>query len=241
MWFTDLAAKRPLPEAESQPPITPRVVIVHTMDGTLQDTETMFAAPDFGIEAHFGIGCPLCPAGLDGAVWQWMDTDRQADGNLDANEFGISIETCDHHDPMRKWSPKQVDALIRLIGRLCDHYAIPRQVCPAWDGSGLGWHVMWGAPSHWTPEVKICPGPVRIAQLKETVLPAVLEDDMTPDQLLDALESERGQKILGKAVTDVLRAGFGKLAPGHEDDPHIHQNQTWLFATIEKIRGKLGA
>ncbi len=37
----------------------------------------------------------------------------------------------------------------------------------------------------------------------------VEEDDMTKDELLDALESERGQKALQKAVTRVLRVAVG--------------------------------
>jgi len=40
--------------------------------------------------------------------------------------------------------------------------------------------------------------------------PAYMEDDMTKDELLDALESERGQKALQKAVTHVLRVATGK-------------------------------
>ena len=40
--------------------------------------------------------------------------------------------------------------------------------------------------------------------------PAYQEDDMTKDELLDALESERGQKALQKAVTHVLRVATGK-------------------------------
>ena len=38
----------------------------------------------------------------------------------------------------------------------------------------------------------------------------LVEDDMTKDELLDALESDRGQKALQQAVTHVLRAATGK-------------------------------
>jgi hypothetical protein len=40
--------------------------------------------------------------------------------------------------------------------------------------------------------------------------PAYEEADMTKDELLDALESDRGQKALQKAVTHVLRVATGK-------------------------------
>jgi N-acetylmuramoyl-L-alanine amidase len=190
--FFDFAVKKPLPEAESQPRITPRVVIVHTMDGTLLGTDSLFRS-EFKLESHFGIGGPTDGADLDGVIFQWMDTDRRADANLDANAFAISIETSDGGDPSRPWSKKQLDALVRLISALCDHHGIPRRICDRADGSGLGWHVMFGAPGPWTPVAKTCPGPVRIEQLKDTVFPAVMghetpsmtmtpEDDMTGEQ-----------------------------------------------------------
>ena len=215
--FFDLAVKKPLPEAESQPRIEPRLVIVHTMDGTLLGTDNLFRTQSV-FESHFGVGGPTDGADLDGVIFQWMDTDRQADANRNANGFAVSIETSDGGDPDRPWSPKQLDALVRLIGALCDHYEIPRQICDRAEGSGLGWHVMFGAPGPWTPVAKTCPGPVRIKQLKDTVFPAVMrqdrslipqEVDMTKDELLDALESDRGQRALQAAVTHVLRVAVG--------------------------------
>jgi N-acetylmuramoyl-L-alanine amidase len=246
--FFNLAEKRPLPEAESQSQITPRVVIVHTMVGSLKGTENFFTKST-GLESHFGIGGPTDGANLDGVIFQWMDTDRRADANLDANAFAISIETSDGGDPSRPWSSKQIDALVRLINALCDHHSIPRKICDRWDGSGLGWHVMFGAPGHWTPVSKSCPGPVRIKQLKNDVFPRVLgtesivEVDMTTDELLDALESDRGQRALASAVRQTLRAGFAGHAPGLNDseEKRVGPSQAWLFGTIEKIRNKVQA
>lgn len=193
MWFTDIAQKRPLPEAESQPRIKPRVVLYHTMVGGLLGTERYFREGT-GIESHFGVGGPWDGPELDGVIFQWMSTDRQADANLDANSFAISIETSDNAprlpENIAPWSPKQLAALIRLGSRLAEHYNIPRRQVPVWDGSGYGWHAMFGAPSHYTPiPGKVCPGPARIRQLKEIVFPAIFHgtqppevDDMTPAQ-----------------------------------------------------------
>lgn len=50
----------------------------------------------------------------------------------------------------------------------------------------------------------------------------VEEDDMTKDELLDALESERGQKALEKAVTHVLRVATSK------DDKHLEPASRWF-------------
>ena len=66
---------------------------------------------------------------------------------------------------------------------------------------------------------------------------------MTKDELLDALSSPQGQQILRKAVneevTAVLRAGFGRHAPGLGDDERVRPSQRWLFTTVDKIRKKL--
>jgi hypothetical protein len=60
------------------------------------------------------------------------------------------------------------------------------------------------------------------------------EDDMTQAELLDALESDRGQAALRKAVTEVARAGFGGLHPD-ATGPQIRPSQAWLFDTVGEI------
>jgi hypothetical protein len=183
---------RPLPEATSQPRITPKVAIYHTAVGTLRGVERYFRTLT-GVESHFMVGGPWDGPELDGVIWQWMSLDREADANLDANRFAISIETSDNAprfpEDLAPWSPKQLASLVRLGNWLADEFLIRRRQCPAWNESGFGWHAMWGAPSHWTPSAgKVCPGARRIHQLKTIVLPAIFagrdleEDDMTPEQ-----------------------------------------------------------
>jgi hypothetical protein len=156
--------------------VRPRMVIVHTMDGFLLGTDAHFRKPSVKVEAHFGIGGPHDPPGLDGVIWQWVDTSRQADANVEANDFAISIETSDGgHDPAPPWSQKQVESLVRLIERLCSLHGIPRRVVtdPHDPVGGLGWHTMFGAPSKWCAVSKTCPGPARIEQFRTEVLPAL--------------------------------------------------------------------
>ena len=69
MFFTDLAERHPLPEAASQPRITPRMVIVHTMVGFLRGTRALFTGPT-KLESHFGIGGPADGADLDGVIFR---------------------------------------------------------------------------------------------------------------------------------------------------------------------------
>jgi hypothetical protein len=243
---------RPLPEATSQPRIDPTTVIFHTAVGTLRGVERYFR-DSTGVESHMMVGGPEDGADLDGVTWQWMDLERQADANLDANRFAISIETSDNH-PQRPedivpWSPKQLAALVRLGNWCADRFDIPRRQCPAWNAGGFGWHAMWGAPSHWTPSSgKVCPGPARIAQLKTIVLPAIFagrelndveEDAMTEDdRKFLATEFER----LAQFVTTKHNTGYNPTAkPWVADavtldklrDDLVVQGTTGLADTVE--------
>jgi cell wall-associated NlpC family hydrolase len=69
-------------------------------------------------------------------------------------------------------------------------------------------------------------------------VPGLEGEDMTTDELLDALASPRGQQILKQAVIEVLRAGFGGLAPGQKDDT-VRPSQRWLYSTVADIKEKV--
>lgn len=171
----DLAVNKLLPDPTAELR-NPRMVILHTMGGFLRGTDSHFRNPNVKTEAHFGIGGPEDPDGLDGVIWQWVDTSRRADANVDANAFAFSIETSDgNRKPIPAWSPKQIDALVRLIDRLCSLHGIPRRVVtdPHDPVGGIGWHTMWGAPSKWCAVSKECPGPARIEQFNNVLLPAL--------------------------------------------------------------------
>ena len=134
------------------------------------------------LESHFIVD-------LDGAIWQLMDTSRQADANLQANGYAISIETADRGDPDRQpWTSDQIESLAWLHAELRRvHPTIPRRESRSCsDPGGLGYHTLHGAPSCWTPVSKSCPGTVRKGQWRSLLLPAFLnqeeESDMTPEQ-----------------------------------------------------------
>ena len=171
----DLAVNKLLPDPTAALH-NPRMLIIHTMGGFLRGTDAHFRNPSVKVEAHFGIGGPEDPEGLDGVIWQWVDTSRQADANVDANAFAISIETSDgNRKPVPAWSPKQIDSLVRLIDKLCSLHSIPKRVVgdPHDPVGGLGWHTMFGAPSKWCAISKECPGPARIDQFNTVLLPAL--------------------------------------------------------------------
>jgi len=140
-----------LPEWNRQPRITPTTIIDHSIVGSALGAWYYFR-DQTGVESHF-IVRGARSGSADGHIWQLMDTGRQADANLNANAFAISIETEDNGDPDDfPWSRAQLDSLRWLHAKLrAVHPTIPRRRCPSPRGGGLGYHSMWGAPSAWTP------------------------------------------------------------------------------------------
>lgn len=159
--------------------IVPRVIILHVTAGTGD------ARPHDGLEWHFEIF-------KDGRIQQQVDTVALASANYKANGFAISIETEGLGDGT--WTDAQLKSIERLINwLLAVHPTIRRQICPTWDGSGIGYHIQFGSPGYWTPVAKSCPGPNRIRQFKEVLMPRILagtspapipapleDDDMQP-------------------------------------------------------------
>lgn len=175
------AVQKILPENGSQSRIDPDQAILHSAVDSVAATSLYpyFKRVDVSVESHFFVR-------LNGEIEQYMDTNVRADANLDANARAISIETEDDGNPNeRPWTSEQVTAIIRLLNWICDtHPKVLRRQCPAWDQAGIGWHVMWGAPSPWTPvKGKTCPGTIRIPQARDiirrvaTVVTAVTEDE----------------------------------------------------------------
>lgn len=74
---------------------------------------------------------------------------------------------------------------------------------------GFGWHVMLGAPGPWTSEPgKTCPGARRIAQLLDTVFPAVFAGTPTTSEYPFLALSDAEQQ----AAIARLTAAVGRLA-----------------------------
>jgi len=210
MWFTALAAKRPL-GTQTEPRITSRdIICVHTMVGYLHSTDTMFKANGYGgTESHFGVGGTWGSdraLSLNGVAYQWQDTDYTADANLDGNHRVISIETADNAPKLARdiepWTPAQVVTIVKLIAALCKRYDIPPKLIPDTRAGrrGLAYHAQGIDPNRvpngekWSSaRGKECPGPVRIAQFINEVIPKVQaaltppkEVDMTPEEMLNA-------------------------------------------------------
>jgi hypothetical protein len=182
--------QRHLPEWQSQRRMTATTIIDHSIVGSGEAGFRHFAERSV-LESHF-IVCGVADE-RDGLIWQLMDTDRQADANLNANGYAISIETGDGGDPDRQpWTPAQQKSLIWLHNKLrLLHPGIPRRKSRSCaDPAGLGYHTLHGAPSCWTPVAKTCPGTVRRAQWREVLLPAFLDPDQEEDMTIDELNKQ---------------------------------------------------
>lgn len=196
-----------MPEWQSQPRITPTTIIDHSVVGSAEGAYVMFRDRSV-LESHFIVD-------LDGDIWQLMDTDREADANLHANSYAISIETADNGHPDEfPWTPEQIDSLIWLHEALiAAHPTIPRRKSRSCDDpGGLGYHTLHGAPSCWTPVSKTCPGRARKVQWSTTLLPAFVnppEED--PDMAFDAAQA----KLLADTAAAVSRIE-AVLFTGHD-------------------------
>ena len=168
-WYP-IAIRKPLGE-QSEPAITPRVFIVHTMVGFLTGTDTMFRRQGYtGTESTFGVGGPWDGQALDGAVWQWQALGRQADAQGAGNAYATSVETSDGGIPSRPWSSPQINALIALGAWWVRQTGAPAELVKTPEGSGFGYHRQFPA---WNPNGHTCPGDVRLAQYLSEVLPGI--------------------------------------------------------------------
>jgi hypothetical protein len=159
---------RPIGTIQEEPPITPTVLIFHTMAGFLLGSEATFKAKGFfGTESTFGVGGPA-DGRLDGALYQWQDTHREADAQAAGNAYANSVETSDGRHPTNPWSSKQIKTLVRLTVAWCKLTGNPCELVKRTEDRGLGYHAQF---SVWNPDNHGCPGPVRLGQLRQIVIP----------------------------------------------------------------------
>ena len=183
LWYPH-AQRRPLGEQTEPALSNPKIIVLHTMVGSLWGTDGYFMQDGYGgTESHFGVG-------FDGEVLQWQDLAHQADANLDGNPRCISIETSDWGEgPFGKWdtgnpalvpawTAEQVEAIAQLVAWLCREFSIPCE--PIEDSrpgrTGIGYHRQgidnWRVDGgeKWSGSTgKVCPGDRRIAQIPEVI------------------------------------------------------------------------
>lgn len=154
-----------------------RLVIIHTMVGSLLGTDSYFKQQGYGgVESHFGTG-------RNGRIIQWQDTDYIAEANLAANGYAISIENADKGEGFPNWdgsnvplfSPEQIEANAKICALAHQHYGIPLDIIhsSAPGVRGISYHRAGIEGYGWRPGYdkwssargKVCPGNARVAQI----------------------------------------------------------------------------
>ena len=175
---------KPLPVGSNDPSIIPIGLILHVDAGNASDLFSFFKYRSGGIESHGHVR-------LDGHSYQYRDTEREADANFKANSFikngkrygYVSLETQGYGDG--EWTKAQLEEIKGWILFMHKQHKMPLTVCKSSQSPGVGYHTLFGSPSPWTPVAKSCPGPKRIKQFNEIIVPwmrALEEDDMFTDE-----------------------------------------------------------
>ena len=164
------AVPRLINPGSNDPAIEVVGAILHVDAGNAYDLHDYFKYRSGGIESHFHIT-------REGKVFQYRDTGYEADANYKANSFWengvrkgyVSIETQGYG--AGQWTPAQIEAIKELLLWLSQTHGIPLRVCSGPTDPGVGFHTLFGAPSAWTPVSKSCPGPDRIKQFRDVLVP----------------------------------------------------------------------
>jgi hypothetical protein len=231
------------------PRIRPDIICVHTIVGSMASTWDGWRRDGYtGVESTLLVGGMWgadLRADIDGVAWQAMDADRQADANFMGSRRVISIETGDNAPArpadIKRWTPKQAAKLVDVIAWCCEEYRIPavlipdtkpgrrglayhRQGCEHSDGIGSHPGFLMPGGERWSTSLgKECPGPVRIRQFIDEIIPAVrarLEGDDMPLNADDKawLKATIAEEVKAVWTSDTL------TPPDREADP---ENKKW--------------
>lgn len=157
--FYPSAVVKNIPPGVNDPAIDPRLAILHVAVSEGSSLHDFFRDRSGGVESHFYIR-------RDGTVEQYRSIYFQADANLNANDFAVSIET--QGMGAGQWTPNQIAAIKKLLVWLHKEADIPLVRCQSADGFGVGYHSQFRS---WSPVVKSCPGPDRIKQFETVIVP----------------------------------------------------------------------
>jgi hypothetical protein len=154
-------------------------------------------------------------------IEQYRDTRYEADANYRGNSFMVdgvlcglaSIETQGRCDGTG-WNAKQLYDIKRLLKWLSVTHGFPLRRIPAWNGSGVGYHVMFGAPGPWTPVAKECPCKERIAQYENVIVPWMRNPVVEMEsevELTDRIPLKSDSNVQWSAPTTTVEGALSSL------------------------------
>lgn len=186
---------RPIKENSTEPPITATQLIFHSAVTKADSLWGYFQRNDVMVESHLYVD-------ERGTIEQYIDLDRQADANYQANVRAISVETWDNRDPNHiPWNDAQMKALVDIALQVHRLKRVPLIMAPAWDKPGMGGHTRF--PQWSNVRGKTCPGLARRAQVAVILNRAKAID-----------EGSASPKKTAPTTTGSRAPGF-PLPPGH--------------------------
>lgn len=149
-------------------------VVLHIMQGTLEGTDAWFHNPAAQVSAHFGIG-------VDGTVYQWVDTADRAWHAAAANPHWLGIE---HEGRSGAYlSAAQLRASAAVIAWAAATHRFPLRAARTTSETGIAYHALGGAAWGGHPD---CPGQGVIHQIGQLISTATAKgkgDIVTPDDI----------------------------------------------------------
>lgn len=152
------AIKRLIAPGSNDPRIKATAVCLHVAVSTADSLHDQFEH-DGGIESHFYVR-------FDGTVEQYRDTAYQADAQAAGNDTCISVET--EGMGAGQWTAAQLAAIKDLILWAHETHDVPLRKIQHWNGAGVGYHRQF---PQWNPNGHTCPGPDRIKQFDQVLVP----------------------------------------------------------------------
>ena len=207
---------RLIPPGPNDPRINARVGILHVDAGNAETLYYLFLNNQrgSGIESH-------CHVKRNGVCEVYRNADYEADANNLANPFAYSVETQGYGEG--EWTAEQLSTIKRIMLWARDELGIPLRVVQSWNDSrgGWGYHTIWGSPSAWTPVAKSCPGPDRIRQFWNVLVPWMKEQE------IDVLSPE-DKKLLEDTLAEI-RAARGDFKEWKEKELKRDRKQDELI------------
>lgn len=175
MWSSH-ATKRPVAYKNLHARTKRRAALIHTNDGgtnhgSLFDWWTAGARGDRG-QANLHVGAHFQVMN-SGHAEQYVDTDLVVYHAYSASEWAVGFEVEDDGDPSRPMTAPQLATIESILREL----RVPGKVLASdQPADGVGWHEQFHA---WNQSGHHCPGPVREAQVRSGIIPALQAPPLT--------------------------------------------------------------
>lgn len=205
MALVPFAEKQLIKPGVNDPRIEARIGILHVDAGNAYNLHDYFDGRSGGIESHLH-------GPKDGHLFQYRDTGWEADANYKANPFAISYETQGYAG--EKWTGEQLDMIKRVMLWAVTAHGIPLRKVTSWNDprGGWGYHIQF---DQWHPKPKSCPGPLRIKQFNDILVPWMAEVTKGGNNMAGVPNFEERMIESNTRIEAMLQAEM--VASGHGD------------------------